>query len=1180
VNKPTNLPGSATPIHANSLPGEHSTPFPHKPALPVAAPARKKLPQASADEAEAGLASSEASTVAASDNAALAASQSDGLLPAQAVPAEAAAGSVASGTEVLVTVTPGAAAGMGAIAQYGLAIGGFVGAGAVVLAADGGSASASSIQPPPPTPPPPPPTPTLTLTPTPTPKNASSPNVAISHSDAGTRVINAATGEVLYTFTFSAAVTGFTADDITVANGTKGTFTQVSDTIYTLAITAQTGVTGNLTVDVAAGSATDAGGHLSTAALQSVLAIDTLLPTARITVADPVLAAGHTSLVTITFSEAVNGFTNADLTIGNGTLSPVSTADGGTTWTATLTPATSTTSTTNVITLASASVTDAAGNPNSGTTTSNNYAVNTVAPSVVITDDEPATGNIAGGDIVYTFTFSEVVSGFTIGDITVANGVKGTFTALSSTVYTLAVTPTAGFTGNVTVDVDLAVAINATGNNNTAATQSVQPVDMLAPTATIVVADNNLIAGETSLVTITFNEAVTGFTNAELKIGNGILSPVSTTDGGITWTATLTPATSTTSTTNVITLASASVADTAGNPNSGTTSSNNYAVDTATPTIAITDDEPATGNIAGGDIVYTFTFSEAVTGFTIGDITVANGTKGTFTAVSSTVYTLVVTPTAGFTGNVTVDVGAAVVIDAAGNPNTAATQSVQPVDMLAPTATIIVANNALATGDTSLVTIAFNEAVTGFNNADLTIANGTLSTVSTADGGITWTATLTPATNTTSTANVITLASASITDAAGNPNSGVTSSNNYAVDTTAPSVVITDDEPATGNIAGGNIVYTFTFSEAVTGFTIGDITVANATKGTFTVVSPTVYTLAVTPAAGFTGNVTVDVGTAIATDAAGNDNTAATQSVQPVDMLAPTAIIVVADNSLLAGETSLVTITFNEAVTGFTNSDLTIGNGTLSTVSTADGGITWTATLIPATSTTSTTNVITLASTSLTDTGGNPNSGTTSSNNYAVNTVAPSVVITDDEPATGNIAGGDIVYTFTFSEAVTGFTIGDITVANGTKGTFTPVSSTVYTLVVAPTAGFTGNVTVDVGAAVAIDASGNNNTAATQSVQFVDTLAPTATIVVADTSLTAGETCLVTITFSEAVTGLTNADLTIGNGTLSTVSTADGGITWTATLTPATSTTSTTNVRIAAQPLRTITLSIPSRQAW
>ena len=41
--------------------------------------------------------------------------------------------------------------------------------------------------------------------------------------------------------------------------------------------------------------------------------------------------------MTITFSEAVSGFTNADLAIANGTLTAVASSDGGITWTATFT---------------------------------------------------------------------------------------------------------------------------------------------------------------------------------------------------------------------------------------------------------------------------------------------------------------------------------------------------------------------------------------------------------------------------------------------------------------------------------------------------------------------------------------------------------------------------------------------------------------------------------------------------------------------------------------------------------------------------------------------------------------------------------------------------------------------------------------------------------------------------
>ncbi|MGK9546250.1 Ig-like domain-containing protein, partial [Salmonella enterica subsp. enterica] len=85
------------------------------------------------------------------------------------------------------------------------------------------------------------------------------------------------------------------------------------------------------------------------------------------------------------------------------------------------------------------------------------------------------------------------------------------------------------------------------------------------PTATIVVADNSLTIGETSLVTITFSEAVTGFSNADLTVANGTLTAVSSADGGITWTATLTPTNAITDTTNLITLDNSGVQNGSGN---------------------------------------------------------------------------------------------------------------------------------------------------------------------------------------------------------------------------------------------------------------------------------------------------------------------------------------------------------------------------------------------------------------------------------------------------------------------------------------------------------------------------------------------------------------------------------------------------------------------------------------
>ncbi|WP_414923346.1 Ig-like domain-containing protein, partial [Pseudomonas sp. IT-P294] len=167
--------------------------------------------------------------------------------------------------------------------------------------------------------------------------------------------------------------------------------------------------------------------------------------------------------------------------------------------------------------------------------------------------------------------------------------------------------------------------VDLAGNAGSGTTDSNNYViDSLRPTATIVVADSTLSAGETSLVTITFSEAVTGFDNSDLSVPNGTLSAVSSSDGGITWTATFTPTVGVRDTSNLITLNNTGVADIAGNAGSGTTNSANFTIDTVLPTATIVVADNAL-NIGETSLV-TITFSEAVTGFTNADLTIANGT--------------------------------------------------------------------------------------------------------------------------------------------------------------------------------------------------------------------------------------------------------------------------------------------------------------------------------------------------------------------------------------------------------------------------------------------------------------------------------------------------------------------------------------------------------------------------
>jgi hypothetical protein len=98
----------------------------------------------------------------------------------------------------------------------------------------------------------------------------------------------------------------------------------------------------------------------------------------------------------------------------------------------------------------------------------------------------------------------------------------------------------------------------------------------------VVVANPNLGIGQTSQVTITFSEAVSGLDLAT-SAWQRHLSNLSSSDGGKTWTATLTPTAGITDTSNLITLNNTGYVDGAGNSGIGTAISNSYAIDTLDP---------------------------------------------------------------------------------------------------------------------------------------------------------------------------------------------------------------------------------------------------------------------------------------------------------------------------------------------------------------------------------------------------------------------------------------------------------------------------------------------------------------------------------------------------------------------------------------------------------------------
>ncbi|MGZ0703606.1 Ig-like domain-containing protein [Pseudomonas piscis] len=968
------------------------------------------------------------------------------------------------------------------------------------------------------------------------------------------------------TITFSAAVTGFTASDLTVANGTLSGLSTSNNITWTAIFTPTIGITDTTNVITLDNSGVAAALDGTVGAGKSVSGnyiVDTVRPTASIVVASPSLNIGSTSLVTITFSEAVTGFTNADLTVENGNLSALSSIDGGITWTATFTPTSSISDTSNVISLDNSGVADAAGNAGSGTTSSNNYAIDTLRPTatIVVADSTLTTGETS----LVTITFSEAVTGFTNTDLTIENG---TLSAVSSSdggkTWTATLTPTAQVndTTNI-ISLNNAGISDLAGNLGMGTTSSGNYiVNTLSPSATIVVDDTSLSIGETSLVTFTFTQAVSGFDNSDITVANGTLSNVSSSDGGVTWTATLTPTANITDASNVITVDNAGV-NAGGTAGIGISTSNNYAIDGVRPTATIVMSNPTLA--IGSTSLVTITFSEAVTGLTNGDLSVANGNLSTVSSSDGGVtWTATFTPNLGVTdaSNV-ISLDSTGIADLTGNAGSGVIDSGNySIDTARPTVSIVLADTQLTAGETTQVTFTFSEAVNNFSNADLTISNGTLSAVSSSDGGITWTATFTPSSSVRAASNVISLASSSVADLAGNANSGVTNSGNFTIDTVRPTATILLSDNALK--AGETSTVTITFDQAVTGFTNADLTVVG---GTLSAVSSSdggiTWTATFTPAGNINSaanHITLD-NSGIQAAASGNAGAGVTLSNDySIDTQRPTATIVVANDHLGIGGSSQVTITFSEAVTGFTLSDLAAANGTLSNLSTVDN-ITWTATLVPAAGVTVGNNRIALTNSGVFDGAGNAGSGTTDSNVYVIDSVRPTATIVLSDPTLS--AGESSTVTITFSEAVMGLDNGDLSAPNGTLSTVSSSDGGItWTATYTPNANVrdTSNV-ITLNNSGYTDLAGNTGIGVTNSANFtLDTVRPTATIVVASPALNVGSSTQVTITFSEAVSGFTNADLTVEHGTLSAVSSSDGGITWTATFTPEVNITDTTNL--------------------
>jgi hypothetical protein len=853
-------------------------------------------------------------------------------------------------------------------------------------------------------------------------------------------------------------------------------------------------------------------------------------------------------LFTVSFSESVTWFDATDPTRGGtATGGTVSVTGSGASYEIAVTnPGSTLTNGSISFTIAVSRAQDLAGNNNSASSsTDNTVTYDTVAPTVTINQAAGQGDPTNGSTINFTVVFSESVTGFAGNDLTLSGSAAATTATVtgSGATYNVAVS---GMTssGSVSASVAAAAASDGAGNASAASTSTDNTVsyDNAAPTVTI-----NQAGGQSDPTnagpinfTVVFSEPATGFATGDVTLtGTAGATTATVTGSGATYNVAVTGMTS--SGTVTATIAAGKATDAAGNGNTASTSADNsVSYDNVAPTVSVNQKVGQADPTNTLPILFTVSFSEPVTGFDATDLTRGGtSTLGTVTVTGSGAsYEISVSGGALTNGTLTFSILAGKAQDLAGNNNTASSSSDNSVtyDTVAPTVTI---NQAAGQGDptngsTINFTVVFSENVTGFSGSDVSLGGSASATTAVVTGsGTTYNVAVSGmTTNGAVTANVV---SAAASDAAGNNNAASTSTDNIVTyDTVAPTVTVNQAVGQNDPTNTSPINFTVVFSEPVTGFVTGDVTLTGAGATTATVTgSGTTYNVAVTGMTG-SGTVTATVGAAKATDAAGNNNTASTSTDNTVgyDSTAPT--VTVNQKVGQADPTNTVpilfTVTFSEPVTGFVAGDLTRGGtATGGTVSVSGSGASYEIS-VSGGSLTNGTLSFTIAAGAAQDAAGNTNTVSASTDNtVAYDTVAPTLTTLEmlDTDANGKVDQVKATFNETldstsYTPSNTPWTVNNVP-SLGTKGAVS-ISGASATLAITEGTGApntaVGSFTVALAAnSLGVrDAAGNQASFGTQAPADKAAPVPTAltdTNGTTDGLMQAGDT--LTVTFSEAL---------------------------------------------------------------
>lgn len=364
--------------------------------------------------------------------------------------------------------------------------------------------------------------------------------------------------------------------------------------------------------------------------------------------------------------------------------------------------------------------------------------VNTTNPSVSILN-APAIVN-ANTPFNVTFAFSADVTGFAVGDISVANGAASNFVVSNASTYTADITPSGA--GDITIAIAANVAQDGSGNGNTAAVPSIVVYDANAPTlASAIPADDATAVAVGADIVLTFSENIqAGAGNITISDGAGDTRTIPVGDPQITIagaTLTINPSADLRELTGYhLQIAATAVRDAAGNAYVGisdTTTLNFTTADTTAPLLVSSNPaDNATAVPLASNIV--LTFSENVQAGT-GSIVISDGAGDTRSipvgdaqiTIAGNVVTIDPATDLNQSTGYNVQIAATAFLDGAGNAYAGIATTTElnfaTLDTAAPTATFSPADEATDVAVDATITITFNEAIRRTDDVALTDAN-------------------------------------------------------------------------------------------------------------------------------------------------------------------------------------------------------------------------------------------------------------------------------------------------------------------------------------------------------------------------------------------------------------------------------------------------------------------------